>query len=219
MGINSRYELSIAERAFQDRRRKEIMMAGVTLVDPDTVYFQHDTVIGKDSLIHPHVTFGAGVRVDSDVEILPYSRIEEATIATKAIIGPFAYIRKNSVVGKGSHVGGFREVKASTIGEKTMLKHFGYVGDSEIGDGVNMGAGSVTCNFDGFEKHKTVIGDGAFVGSNVSLIAPVLVGKASIIGAGSVVTESVEDQSMSVTRAPQQHYANGAKRYRKKRMN
>lgn len=219
MGINSRYELSIAERAFQERRRKEIMMAGVTLVDPDTVYFQHDTRIGKDSLIHPHVTFGSGVQVGSDVEILPYSRIEESIIGNKATIGPFAYVRKNSTVGKGSHIGGFREVKASTIGEKTLLKHFGYVGDSEIGDGVTMGAGSVTCNSDGFEKHKTVIEDGAFVGANVSLIAPVIVGKASIIGAGSVVTESVEDYSMSVTRSPQQHYADGAKRYRKKRMN
>lgn len=218
-GINSRYELSCAERAFQDRRRKEVMMAGVTLIDPDTVYFQHDTAIGKDSVIHPNVSFGAQVCIGEYVEILPYTRIEQSQIDTQATIGPFAYIRKNSQIGKDVHVGSFIEVKASSVGDQSMIKHFGYIGDAEIGSSATIGAGTVTCNFDGFEKHKSIIGKGAFVGANVSLVAPVMLGENSIVGAGSVITEPVERDSLSVTRTPQQHYGEAAKRYRRKRMN
>ncbi len=159
------------------------------------------------------------MRIGEYVEILPYTRIEESRVNAKATIGPFAYVRKNSQVGKEAHVGSFIEVKASSVGDKSMIKHFGYIGDAEIGSCANIGAGTVTCNFDGFTKHKTIIGRGAFVGANVSLVAPVDLGENSIIGAGSVVTESVEDESMSVTRPPQQHYGNAAKQYRKKRMN
>lgn len=219
MGINSRAELAIAEGAFQNRLRGELMSSGVTLIHPDSVFLHHDTVVGQDTVIHPHVVFGPEVTLGTNNEIRSFTKIEGAHIGDNVVIGPFAHIRPQSVVGSGSVVGNFAELKNAKLGEKVKACHQSYLGDCEIGDMANIGAGTVTCNFDGFEKHQTVVGKGTFIGANASLVAPIVVGDNSIVGAGSAIAESVEANEISVARPQQQHLVEGARKFRSKRMN
>jgi len=216
MGINDRAQLAEAERCMQSRLRAKAMKEGATLIDPETVYLSSDTVLGKDIVIHPHVVFGKGVSVADNVEIRSFSHIEGAKIMSHAVIGPFARLRPGSVIGKRAHVGNFVELKKTTLGEDAKVNHLSYVGDTQVGQGANIGAGTITCNYDGANKYDTVIGDGAFIGSNSSLVAPVTIGAGAIVGAGSVITEDVGADELAVARAPQVNKAGTAKNIRKR---
>ena len=202
-GINDRVALSMVEKDIQNKLRNEAMKNGVSLLDPETVYFSNDTIIGKDVVIGPNVYFGKGVVIEDEVTIHPFSHLEGVHIKSKATIGPFARLRPDTVIGEGSKVGNFVEIKKSTIQSGTKINHLSYVGDSDIGINVNIGAGVITCNYDGKKKNKTKIKDDSFIGSNVSLVAPVKVGKNTVIGAGSVITKDVPDGSLSVERSKQ----------------
>lgn len=215
-GINNRIELAKAEAILQNRWRHEKMMAGVTLVQPETVFFAHDTKVGKDSRIGPFVTFGEKVCLQEDVTILPYCHIEHSTIEEGVSVGPFAHLRGNTTLQKGSSIGNFVEVKNSTFGHKSKAKHLAYIGDSEIREKVNIGAGTITCNYDGFKKSKTVIKDGAMIGANTSLVAPITIGEGAIIAAGSTVTQSVEKNALVVARSRQTIKPDWAVQFREK---
>ena len=203
LGVNSRAELAVAEATLQQRLRARHMAAGVTLVDPTTVYFSADTEIGRDTVIEPSVVFGPGVRVGEGVEIRAFSHIAGARVGDRAIVGPFARLRPGSELGAEVHIGNFVEVKAARLGTGSKANHLSYIGDSEIGRTVNIGAGAITCNYDGFVKSVTRIGDGAFIGSNSALVAPVSVGADAIVGAGSVVVEDVPAEALSLGRGKQ----------------
>jgi len=203
LGVNSRAELAVAEATLQQRLRARHMAAGVTLVDPTTVYFSADTEIGRDTVIEPSVVFGPGVRVGEGVEIRAFSHIAGARVGDRAIVGPFARLRPGSELGAEVHIGNFVEVKAARLGTGSKANHLSYIGDSEIGRTVNIGAGTITCNYDGFVKSVTRIGDGAFIGSNSALVAPVSVGADAIVGAGSVVVEDVPAEALSLGRGKQ----------------
>ena len=203
LGVNSRAELAVAEATLQQRLRARHMAAGVTLVDPTTVYFSADTEIGRDTVIEPSVVFGPGVRVGEGVEIRAFSHIAGARVGDRAIVGPFARLRTGSELGAEVHIGNFVEVKAARLGTGSKANHLSYIGDSEIGRTVNIGAGTITCNYDGFVKSVTRIGDGAFIGSNSALVAPVSVGADAIVGAGSVVVEDVPADALSLARGAQ----------------
>ncbi len=213
-GINSRAELAAAEAAMQDRLRAAAMASGVTLQEPASVFFSWDTRLGRDVTIGPNVVFGPGVRVADDVEIRGFCHIEGARIASGAIIGPFARLRPGAVLGQDVHVGNFVEVKASTLGKGAKANHLAYVGDATVGARVNIGAGVITVNYDGFGKYRTEIGDGAFVGSNAALVAPVKVGAGAIVGAGSVIARDVAKEAVAVERAAQSVRAGAAPRLR-----
>ncbi len=200
-GVNSRAELAAVEVAWQARRRAQAMAEGATLIAPDTVWFAHDTAIGRDVTIEPHVVFGPGVTVADGAVIRAFSHIEGAAIAGGALIGPYARLRPGSVVGEGAHVGNFVELKATTLGAGAKANHLSYLGDADIGAGANIGAGTITCNYDGFGKYPTTIGTGAFIGSNSALVAPVVIGDGAIVGAGSVVTADVPAESIMVGRS------------------
>ena len=203
LGVNSRAELAVAEATLQQRLRARHMAAGVTLVDPTTVYFSADTEIGRDTVIEPSVVFGPGVRVGEGVEIRAFSHIAGARVGDRAIVGPFARLRPGSELGAEVHIGNFVEVKAARLGTGSKANHLSYIGDSEIGRTVNIGAGTITCNYDGFVKSVTRIGDGAFIGSNSAVVAPVSVGADAIVGAGSVVVEDVPAEALSLGRGKQ----------------
>ncbi|MAY60749.1 MAG: bifunctional N-acetylglucosamine-1-phosphate uridyltransferase/glucosamine-1-phosphate acetyltransferase [Rhizobiales bacterium] len=205
MGCNTRAELAALEAEWQDRRRREIMLSGVTLCDPATVYFSHDTEIGRDVLIEPSVWFGPGVSVGEGAVIHAFSHIEGATIGEGAQVGPFARLRPGADLGEGSKVGNFCEVKKADIGPGAKVNHLTYIGDATIGAKANIGAGTITCNYDGVNKHRTVIGEGAFIGSNSSLVAPVEIGDGAYIGSGSVITKTVEADALALTRTPQEN--------------
>ncbi|MBC2777321.1 bifunctional UDP-N-acetylglucosamine diphosphorylase/glucosamine-1-phosphate N-acetyltransferase GlmU [Parasphingopyxis marina] len=213
-GINSRAELAAVERRWQDRRRAEAMAEGVTLVDPATVWFSHDTIIGSDVAIEPHVRFGPGVEIGNDVMIHAFSHIEGATVHEGATIGPFARLRPGAVMEKGSKVGNFVEMKKAVLGEGAKANHLTYLGDATVGANANIGAGTITCNYDGFFKYQTVIGAGAFIGSNSALVAPVVIGQGAIVGAGSVVTSDVEADALALARGDQSAKPGWAKRFR-----
>ncbi|WEK46638.1 MAG: bifunctional UDP-N-acetylglucosamine diphosphorylase/glucosamine-1-phosphate N-acetyltransferase GlmU [Candidatus Andeanibacterium colombiense] len=202
-GINSRAELAEAEGRWQQRRRAEAMAGGATLVAPETVFFAWDTVLGRDVTVEPNVVFGAGVTVADGVTIHAFSHIAGATIACGADVGPFARLRPGAVLGEGSKVGNFVEIKAATLGKGAKANHLSYLGDAEIGAGANIGAGTITCNYDGYFKHKTVIGERAFIGSNSALIAPVKIGADAIVAAGSAVSRDVDDGELRLVRAEQ----------------
>ena len=202
-GINTREQLASSENIMQQRLRRVAMENGVTFIDPPSVFLQADTKIGADVVIHPSVVFGAGVTVESGVEIRSFSHIEGAHIKAGAIIGPFARLRTGSVIGKNAHVGNFVELKNTNLGDGAKANHLSYVGDSEVGAGANIGAGTITCNYDGVNKHKTTIGEKAFIGSNTSLVAPVTIGKNAVVGAGSVITQDVPDSALAIERSPQ----------------
>ena len=202
-GVNTRAQLSEVEAILQTRLRFDAMDEGATLLSPETVTFSHDTVIGQDVVIEPNVFFGLGVVIEDGVTIKGFCHIEGTHIERGAIVGPFARFRPGTRVGPKVKVGNFVELKGADIDEGAKVNHLSYVGDTHIGAGANIGAGTITCNYDGFRKHKTDIGAGAFIGSNSALIAPVRVGEGAYIGSGSVISKDVPANSLALTRAPQ----------------
>ena len=215
-GVNSRAELAHLELDWQRRRREQALQDGATLIDPESVWFAADTKLGRDVTVEPHVVFGPGVEVADGATIRAFSHIEGATIATKAVIGPFARLRPGAKVGEKAKVGNFVEVKKATLGVGAKVNHLSYIGDAEIGANANIGAGTITCNYDGYGKYGTVIGEGAFIGSNTALVAPVTVGTGAIVGAGSVITKDVEADSLAVERSDQKGISGWAKRFRER---
>ena len=203
LGIDDRADLACAEAAVQNRLRRAAMNGGATLTDPDTVTFNFDTILGRDVTIGASVVFGPGVHVGNNVDIRAFCHIEGAEVAEGAIIGPFARLRPGSDIAEDVHIGNFVEIKNATIEKAAKVNHLTYVGDARVGAAANVGAGTITCNYDGFAKHHTDIGKGAFIGSNVALVAPVKVGDGALIGAGSVITKDVAADTLAVTRAPQ----------------
>ena len=215
LGVNSRDELALVEGVMQKRLRQKAMEDGATLQDPSTVYFSYDTKLGKDVVVGPNVFFGPGVTVADNVTINAFCHIEGATIAEGAIIGPFARLRPGADVSAAAHVGNFVEIKNAIIGERTKVNHLTYIGDAWVGPQSNIGAGTITCNYDGFNKHLTVIGAGAFIGSNSTLVPPVTIEDGAFTGAGSVITKNVDKDGFAVTRAEQINRPEAAARYRK----
>ncbi len=213
-GVNSRGELAAVEAGWQARRRAEAMAAGVTLVAPETVWFAHDTVIGRDVTVGQNVVFGPGVTIAEDATIHAFSHIEGATVGQGAEVGPYARLRPGAVMERGSKVGNFVEMKKAVLGEGAKANHLTYLGDADIGAGANIGAGTITCNYDGFLKYRTSIGAGAFIGSNSALVAPVTIGDGAIVGAGSVVTTDVGPGALALARAKQENRAGWATRFR-----
>ena len=213
-GVNSRAELAHLELEWQRRRREQVLHEGATLIDPESVWLAYDTKLGRDVTVEPHVVFGPGVQVADGATIHAFSHIEGATIGLKASIGPFARIRPGTVLADRTKVGNVVELKKATVGEGAKVNHLSYVGDASVGARANIGAGTITCNYDGFGKYRTEIGAGAFIGSNTALVAPVSVGDGAIVGAGSVITSDVEADSLAVERAEQKGIAGWAKRFR-----
>ena len=205
LGVNDRSQLARAETLFQETQREAFMKAGVTLKDPASVYFSYDTEIGQDVTIFPNVVFGAGVKIADGVEIRAFCDIEEVTIGQGATIGPFARIRGGAELGPDVHLGNFVEVKKSRIGAGTKAGHLSYLGDAEIGAKVNIGAGTITSNYDGVNKSKTIIGDDAFIGSHNSLVAPVTIGKGAYTASGSTISKDVEPDALAIGRARQEN--------------
>ena len=203
MGINTQLDLSIAEGISQNLIRNKAMMNGVKLVDPNSTFINHDTKFGKDVIVQPNVVFGNNVVVDSLVEIKSFSHIEECRIKKGSVIGPFARIRGGTIIGEKSKVGNFVEVKKSNISNKVKINHLSYVGDTEIGTSTNVGAGTITCNYDGTKKNKTKIGKNSFVGSNSTIIAPIKIGDNVTMGAGSVFYKNIPNNNLSIGRAYQ----------------
>ena len=202
-GINSRAELAEAEARWQQRRRRAAMAGGASLVAPETVWFAWDTVLGRDVLVEPNVVFGPGVTVADGAKIRAFCHIEGASLATGVEVGPYARLRPGTVLEEQAKVGNFVEVKKSTLGKGAKANHLSYIGDAEVGAGANIGAGTITCNYDGYFKYKTVIGERAFIGSNSSLVAPVKIGPDAIVGAGSAVTRDVAAGELRIVRAEQ----------------
>ncbi len=213
-GVNTRAQLAEAEAILQDRLRARAMEGGATLIAPQTVTFAYDTVIGQDVLIEPNVFFGPGVTVGDGVTIKGFSHIESAVIEAGAIVGPFARLRPGARIGRAAHIGNFVEIKNAEVKAGAKVNHLSYIGDAEVGEKANIGAGTITCNYDGFKKHKTVIGAGAFIGSNSALVAPVRIGDGAYLGSGSVIGKDVPDNALAVTRAPQVTRENWASRMR-----
>lgn len=217
LGVNSRIELAAAERVFQDRARRAAMESGVTLVAPETVWFSHDTRLGRDVIVEPNVFFGPSVRVGEGAVIRANSNIDGARVAAGAIVGPFARLRPGADIRANAHVGNFVEVKNARIGESAKVNHLTYIGDATVGPDTNVGAGTITCNFDGFDKHRTEIGAGAFIGSNSALVAPVKIGSGAYVGTGSVITDDVPPDALALARARQQTKPNWAVKLRRKK--
>lgn len=215
-GVNSRAELAHLELEWQRRRREQVLDEGATLIDPESVWFAYDTKLGRDVTVEPHVVFGPGVQVADGATIHAFSHIEGAIIGLKASIGPFARIRPGTKLGERTKVGNFVELKKAEVGEGAKVNHLSYVGDASIGAAANIGAGTITCNYDGFGKYRTEIGARAFIGSNTALVAPVRVGDGAVVGAGSVITEDVEPDSLALERAEQKGIAGWAKRFRER---
>jgi len=202
LGVNSRVDLAAAEAAWQARARIEAMERGVTMTAPDTVFLSHDTEIGVDAVVEPHVVFGPGARVAGGATIRAFSHLEGCAVASGAIIGPYARLRPGADIGEDAKIGNFVEVKAATFGKGAKANHLTYVGDAEVGAGANIGAGTITCNYDGVLKHRTVIGAHAFIGSNSALVAPLTIGEGALVGAGSTLNVDVEPDALAMTRAP-----------------
>ena len=205
LGVNTRVELAAVETIWQNRARQRHMLAGVAMIAPETVYFHHDTVLGDNVSIEPDVFFGPGVTIGNDVKIKAYCHIEGASIGDGAEVGPFARLRPGAKLGQSSKVGNFCEVKNAHIAKAAKVNHLTYIGDASIGEAANIGAGTITCNYDGINKSKTVIGSGAFIGSNSSLVAPVTIGNSAYVASGSVITNDVPDDSVGFGRARQEN--------------
>ena len=203
MGVNSRADLAIAEAAFQARARSEALETGVTLTDPGSVWFALDTAVGRDVTIGPSVFFGPGVTVESGATIHGFCHLEGCHVSNGAVVGPFARLRPGAELAEKARAGNFVEIKNAIIGEGAKINHLSYVGDADVGAGANVGAGTITCNYDGVSKHRTEIGARAFIGSNTALVAPVSVGAEALIGAGSVITEDVPDGALGIGRGRQ----------------
>lgn len=217
VGVNSRAELAAAEAAMQDRLRRRAMENGATLIDPSSVFFSADTRLGEDVVIGPQVVFGPGVSVGDEVEIRGFCHIEGARIEPGAVVGPFARLRPGAVIGRQAHIGNFVEVKNARFARGAKANHLAYLGDASIGEKTNIGAGTITANYDGFRKSRTRIAAGVSIGSNSVLVAPVTVGKGAIVGAGSVITANVPADALALARAAQTNVADGARRFRAKR--
>ncbi len=203
LGVNSRGELAVAEAKMQARLRAKAMDEGATLIDPASVFLSFDTVLGRDVTVEPNVFFGPGVKIGDGVEIRAFSHIEKAEVETGAIIGPYARLRPGASIGAGAHIGNFVEIKNARIDKGAKANHLSYIGDADVGAGANIGAGTITCNYDGFGKYRTTIGAGAFIGSDTTLVAPVKVGAGAFIGAGSTITEDIPDDALAVARGRQ----------------
>ncbi len=202
-GVNDRAQLAAVEADFQRRKRLAVMLGGATLIAPETVFFSHDTEIGRDVVIEPNVVFGPGVRVDDGAVIHAFSHLEGATVGADASVGPYGRLRPGTKLARGAKVGNFVEVKAADIGPGAKVNHLTYIGDASVGAAANIGAGTITCNYDGFNKSRTTIGANAFVGSNSSLVAPVTIGEGAIVGSGSVITSDVAPDALAIGRARQ----------------
>ena len=214
-GVNSRGELALLEGAWQTARRAQAMADGATLIAPETVWFAHDTVLGRDVLIEPQVVFGPGVRIGDGAIVRAFSHLEGAVVGTGCEVGPYARLRPGAVLEERAKVGNFVEVKKATLGPGAKANHLSYLGDATIGAGANIGAGTITCNYDGFFKYRTSIGEGAFIGSNSALVAPVTIGAGAIVAAGSVVTADVEADALALVRPAQIAKAGWAARFRR----
>lgn len=214
IGVNSRAELAAAEAVFQARARENTMAAGVTLIAPETVFFSHDTDLAADVTVEPNVVFGPGVRVEAGATIKAFSHLEGAVVRRYANIGPYARLRPAADIGEGAKIGNFVEVKKAKLAKGVKVSHLSYIGDATIGKDANIGAGTITCNYDGFLKYNTHIGVGAFIGSNSALVAPVTIGDGAIVGAGSVVTKDVPDDALAVSRAKQRDIDGYAAKFR-----
>ncbi|HEV2596223.1 MAG TPA: bifunctional UDP-N-acetylglucosamine diphosphorylase/glucosamine-1-phosphate N-acetyltransferase GlmU [Sphingomicrobium sp.] len=215
-GVNSRAELAQLELEWQRRRRQQMLDEGATLIDPESVWFAYDTKLGRDVTVEPHVVFGPGVAVADGATIHAFSHIEGATIGPQAKVGPFARLRPGTELAADSKVGNFVELKKAKVARGAKINHLSYVGDTSVGERANIGAGTITCNYDGFKKYGTVIGEGAFIGSNTSLVAPVTIGEGAIVGAGSVITRDVEPESLAIERSQQKGIAGWARRFRER---
>jgi len=192
----------------QNKLRNKFLKAGVKMMGPETIFFSNDTKIGKNVTIEPYVVIGKKVKIGNKVIIKSFSHLEFCKIENKVEIGPYARIRPNTILKEGSKIGNFVEVKKSIVGKKSKVNHLSYIGDSDIGKSVNIGAGTITCNYDGVKKNKTKIKDNVFIGSNSSLVAPITINKKSIIGAGSVITKNVKEKSLALTRSKQTEVKN-----------
>ena len=213
-GVNSRAELAHLELDWQRRRREEALEQGATLIDPESVWFSADTELGRDCTIEPHVVFGPGVKIADGATIRAFSHIEGAIISTGCEVGPFARLRPGAVLGEGAKVGNFVEVKKAELGRGAKANHLSYIGDASVGEKANIGAGTITCNYDGYGKYRTEIGASAFIGSNTALVAPVSIGEGAIVGAGSVVTKNVAADELVIARGEQRGLAGWAARFR-----
>ena len=211
ISINKK-KIAIIEKYNQEKLRNHAMKMGVTLRAPETIFLSKDTKFGKNVVLNPYVIIGKKTKIGNNVEILPFTHIENATLQDNVNVGPFARVRPGSFLSKGSRVGNFVEVKKSKVGKNTKINHLSYVGDAVIGKNVNIGAGTITCNYDGKRKNKTKILDGAFIGSNTSLVAPIKIGKKVVVGAGSTLTKNVKDKSLAIARSKQIEI----KKYKKK---
>jgi bifunctional UDP-N-acetylglucosamine pyrophosphorylase/glucosamine-1-phosphate N-acetyltransferase len=214
MGVNSRAELAKAEAAMQARLRDAALKNFAGLIAPDTVHFSHDTVLEPDCTVEPYVVFAPGVTVKSGARIRAFSHLEGVEVGSGAIIGPYARLRPGTVVEENVHIGNFVELKNTRIEKGAKANHLTYLGDARVGAGANIGCGTITCNYDGFFKHKTDIGAGAFIGSDTALVAPVKIGDGVITGAGSVITKDVAANSLAVTRATQVEKPGWAEKFR-----
>ena len=192
----------------QNNLRNKFLNSGVKMAGPETIFFSNDTKIGKNVTIEPYVVMGSNVKIGNNVIIKSFSHLESCKIENQVEVGPYARIRPDTILKEGSKIGNFVEIKKSTVGKKSKINHLSYIGDSEIGKSVNIGAGTITCNYDGVKKSKTKIKDNVFVGSNSSLVAPLTIEKESIIGAGSVITKNVKKQSLALTRSSQTEIKN-----------
>ncbi len=215
-GVNSRAELAGVEAAWQATRRIRAMADGATLIAPDTVWFAHDTVLGRDVTIEPHAVFGPGVTIANGATIHGFSHLEGATVGERASVGPYARLRPGAVLEEGSRVGNFVEVKKTVLGRGAKANHLTYLGDAEVGAGANIGAGTITCNYDGFFKYRTKIGAAAFIGSNSALVAPVAIGEGAIVAAGSVVTKDIAEDALVLVRPERVEKPGWAARFRER---
>jgi bifunctional UDP-N-acetylglucosamine pyrophosphorylase/glucosamine-1-phosphate N-acetyltransferase len=214
LGINSRVELALVERIMQHRLRERAMLDGVTMTDPASVFLSNDTKFGRDVVIGPNVVFGAKVKVADNVTIKPFCHFEDCTIGEGAIIGPYARLRPGAQIGRDVHIGNFVEIKKAVIEDGAKANHLAYIGDARVGARSNIGAGTITCNYDGFDKHFTDIGEDVFIGSNSALVAPVTIGNGAMVGAGSVITKSVDPHALAVERAEQRQVDGYAEKFR-----
>ena len=205
LGVNSRQDLAIAEAAFQKRTRQEHMQNGVTLLMPETVFFSFDTIIGRDSVVEQNVVFGPKATIESAAHIKAFCHIEGAHVSEGSIVGPFARLRPGAELGEQVRVGNFVEIKNAVIGDWAKINHLSYIGDAEVGASANIGAGSITCNYDGVMKHRTTIAEGAFIGSNTMMVAPVNIGKDAMTASGSVITNDIPEGALALARASQKN--------------
>lgn len=216
LGVNSRAQLAEAEATLQRQLRDKAMEEGVTLIAPETVFLSRDTQLSRDVVIEPNVFFGPGVVVEEGATIRAFSYLEDAHVGKDAVIGPYARLRPGAKIGAEARIGNFVEVKNATLEEGAKANHLTYIGDATVGAGANVGAGTITCNYDGFAKHRTDIGPGAFIGSNSALVAPVKIGAGAYVGSGSVISRDVPDNALAVTRGPLDQRENWAERMRKR---